>query len=185
MTDSRLSAAQKKLIDRFSAAKDGKRIIEKYLKETEKKTVEDLTLQEASRLITRIKDGRIQAPSTKTSPTVKQATLIRSLQDGDERIRITADYLRKMGITEISELSVSQASQLIDRLLAAKSGTKEERSMSPATMKQIRYIEKLLENEKFKKTVEDLLRKYRKKTADELTRKEAGEIIDRVIEIQK
>ncbi|MCL5804479.1 MAG: hypothetical protein M1306_04145 [Candidatus Thermoplasmatota archaeon] len=185
MTDSRLSAAQKKLIDRFSDAKDGKRIIEKYLKETEKKTVEDLTLQEASRLITRIKDGRIQAPSTKTSPTVKQATLIRSLQDGDERIRITADYLRKMGITEISELSVSQASQLIDRLLAAKSGTKEERSMSPATMKQIRYIEKLLENEKFKKTVEDLLRKYRKKTADELTRKEAGEIIDRVIEIQK
>jgi hypothetical protein len=185
MTDSRLSAAQKKLIDRFSAAKDGKRIIEKYLKETEKKTVEDLTLQEASRLITRIKDGRIQAPPTKTSPTVKQATLIRSLQDGDERIRITADYLRKMGITEISELSVSQASQLIDRLLAAKSGTKEERSMSPATMKQIRYIEKLLENEKFKKTVEDLLRKYRKKTADELTRKEAGEIIDRVIEIQK
>ena len=99
MTDSRLSAAQKKLIDRFSDTKDGKRIIEMYLKETEKKTVEDLTLQEASRLITRIKDGRIQAPPTKTSPTVKQATLIRSLQDGDERIRITADYLRKTGIT--------------------------------------------------------------------------------------
>ena len=90
-----------------------------------------------------------------------------------------------MGITEISELSVSQASQLIDRLLTAKAGTKEERSMSPATMKQIRYIEKLLENEKFRKTVEELFRKYRKKTADELTRKEAGEIIDRVIEIQK
>jgi hypothetical protein len=33
--------------------------------------------------------------------------------------------------------------------------------------------------------VEDLFRRYRKKTADELTRKEAGEIIDRVIEIQK
>ena len=185
MTDSRLSAAQKKLIDRFYDAKDGKRIIEKYLKETEKKTVEDLTLQEASRLITRIKDNKIQTPSTKTSPTVKQTTLIRSLQDGDERIRITADYLLKMGITEISELSVSQASQLIDRLLTAKAGTKEERSMSPATMKQIRYIEKLLENEKFRKTVEELFRKYRKKTADELTRKEAGEIIDRVIEIQK
>ena len=185
MANSKISAAQKKLIDRFSDAKDGKRIIEKYLKETEKKTVEDLTLQEASRLITRIKDNKIQTPSTKTSPTVKQTTLIRSLQDGDERIRITEDYLRKTGITGISELSVSQASQLIDRLLRAKAGTKEERSMSPATMKQIRYIEKLLENEKFRKTVEDLFRRYRKKTADELTRKEAGEIIDRVIEIQK
>ena len=76
MANSKISAAQKKLIDRFSDAKDGKRIIEKYLKETEKKTVEDLTLQEASRLITRIKDNKIQTPSTKTSPTVKQTTLI-------------------------------------------------------------------------------------------------------------
>lgn len=185
MTDSRLSTAQKKLIDRFSDVKDGKKIIEKFLKEAEKKSVEDLTLQEASRLITRIKDNRIQAPSTKSSPTVKQIALIRSLQDGEERIRITAEYLRKTRITEVSELSVTQASELIDRLLIAKAGNKEERSMSPATMKQTRYIEKLLENEKFRKIIEELFRKFRKGSPDELTRKEAGEIIDRIIEIQK
>ncbi len=185
MSSSKISTAQKKLIDRFSDAKDGKRIIEKFLKEVEKRTVADLTLQEASRLITRIKENKIQVVPLKSSPTLKQIALIRSLQDGEERIRITSEYLKKNGNIDISELSVSQASQLIDSLLTAKAGNKDERSMSPATMKQIRYIEKLLENEKFREIIEEYFRKHRKGSPDELTRKEAGEIIDRVIEIRK
>jgi len=181
---SKITQGQEKLISAISReSKKGEALVSSFLKKIFKHSISDLTMQEASRLIESLKDQESAAGSRNPPPaTAKQISLLKRLQDGAERMEKLNSMLRKIGKESISELTVPEASAIIDSLILTKAGSSEERGRSPATEKQVRFLEKLYAKENSKKTIDTFLVKHRKKSLEELTRSEAGELLDGLVD---
>lgn len=163
-------------------SKKGEGLISGFLKKNFKHSVSDLTMQEASRLIETLRSQEGASVARPPPVTAKQVSLLKRLQDGAERMEKLNSMLRKIGKESISELTVPEASAIIDSLILTKAGSSEERGRSPATEKQVRFLEKLYARENSKKTIDTFLAKHRKKSLEELTRSEAGELLDGLVD---
>ncbi|MGC8515879.1 MAG: hypothetical protein ACP5OC_07090 [Thermoplasmata archaeon] len=181
---SKITTGQGKLIEKLSQENNRyTEIIEKFLEKNFKHSVSDLTMQEASRLIETLK--KLQVNSEISNPPLvspKQIALLKRLQDGNERIQKLQQILGKLGKDGINELTVPEASTVIDALISTKAGSTEERGRSSATEKQVKFLEKLYANEKNRIVIDGYLARQRKKSLDELTRSEAGKLLDRLVE---
>lgn len=184
MSAGRLTTGQRKLIDRLRTDHaELSKAVKAFLAREGKDTVGDLSIDEASRLI----EGLQKIRREKNIPDIihvskKQVALIRSLQDGEERIRITQKFLKERALSDPEELALHDASLLIDSLLAAKAGTKEERMQSPITLKQLHFISSLLSSGKKSEIFSRYMKSVKKKTPEELSRSEARNLIDILLE---
>ncbi len=180
----KITSGQEKLIDKLSqASKRNTEAVAKFLEKNFKHSVSDLTMQEASRLIESIKKLQVNSEDSNPPPvTAKQIALLKRLQDGNERIQKLKQMLVKLKKDNINELTVPEASTIIDALISTKAGSMEERGRSPATEKQVKFLEKLYATENNQTVIDGYLARQRKKSLDELTRSEAGELLDRLVE---
>ena len=180
----KITAGQEKLIDKLSQVSNrNTETVSKFLEKNFKHSVSDLTMQEASRLIESLKKLQVNSEISNPPPaTAKQIALLKRLQDGNERIQKLQQILGKLRKDSINELTVPEASTVIDELISTKAGSTEERGRSPATEKQVKFLEKLYASENNQKVIDGYLARQRKKSLDELTRSEAGELLDRLVE---
>jgi len=181
---SKITRGQEKLISAIGGeSKKGEALISSFLKKSFKHSISDLTMQEASRLIETLKEQEGATESRNPPPvTAKQVSLLKRLQDGVERTQKLKEMLSKLRKDSISELTVPEASAVIDALIVTKAGSSEERGGSPATEKQVRFLEKLYSRETGKKAIDTFLARHRKKSLEELTRSEAGELLDGLVD---
>ena len=117
---------------------------------------------------------------TASGPTKKQTTLINQLIDLDmERNELVEKFLQEHGMARMSEMSVKEASGLIDILKSVKpensnASTTDQWNVS---VKQVSFIENLQINDARKSHVHDFLETRGKKTLQELSQREASELI--------
>lgn len=180
----KITPAQRKLIERLRTDHDVlASAVKKFLLENGVDSVGSLSIDEASRLLEVLQKLRKERNLPDIiHVTKKQIALIKSLQDGESRIRITTKFLKEHSLRDPEELTLHDASALIDSLLAAKAGTREERMQSPITLKQLHFIGSLSAQEKKKEILSRFLKKAKKKTPEELTRSEARSLIDLMLE---
>ncbi|MCL4356659.1 MAG: hypothetical protein M1460_02185 [Candidatus Thermoplasmatota archaeon] len=116
----------------------------------------------------------------KVSPTRSQINFITKLREGSgERENFIQKFLEEKAKDNISQLSVPEASSLIDSLKKIKSeGSASEGGVKTATPKQIKFI-KALQNssEKLEKSI-SYLKNIGKDDISELTVKEASGLIE-------
>ena len=167
-----------KLIDEYP---ERSKVMDKFLDSTGKGSLEELSVQEASKLIDELikitpvnADGTIHVPLA----TGKQISFLTNLQNSEERIMMTRDYLASKEKTSINLLSMTEASELIDSLRTIATPKGEEAGLSPVTPKQVKFILNLQNTEDKKKIAALYLKKLGKQSVDELTRKEASSLID-------
>ena len=93
--------------------------IQKFLEEKAKDNVSQLSVPEASSLIDSLKkiksEGSAYAGDAKTA-TPKQIKFIKALQNSSEKLEKSISYLKNIGKDDISELTVKEASGLIELL---------------------------------------------------------------------
>jgi|GEM_PF-2174031 uncharacterized membrane-anchored protein YjiN (DUF445 family) len=180
----KITVGQEKLIDKLRQESNrNAESVAKFLEKNFKHSVSDLTMQEASRLIESLKKLQVNSEISSNPPvTAKQIALLKRLQDGSERIQKLMQMLGKLKKDSINELTVPEASTVIDALISTKAGTNEERGRSPATEKQVRFLEKLYATDNNRTVIDGFLTRQRKKNLEELTRSEAGELLDRLVE---
>ncbi len=158
-------------------------VSEKFLKKLGKGSVSELTVQEASSLIEKLKSVKVEGSDMSNSggPTQKQLKFIGNLQNSEERIAFTTNFLKKRGKGTYNELNLSEASSLIDGLMEIKKGASND---SPkeflATPKQIIFIKNLLKTERENKIVSEYLKGIGKGSLEMLNRHEASSLIERL-----
>ncbi len=185
MAGTKISPGQLKLLEKLTAQNKGVLTeVNSFLKKSFKHEISDLSMTEASRLIEKIKSER-KVEDIPPPVTSKQLSLIKRLQDSEERISSTARYLSKVKKSSAEELTVREASSLLDELLKLKSGAPEERGRTPLTEKQLHLLERLYKQADTSSSIDEFLKKFRKKSLEELTRSEAGIILDRILEARR
>ncbi len=147
-----------------------------------KESIEDLTVQETSQLIDRLKNSPDES-GEKTHgigplATGKQISFLTSLQSTEERINVARDYLKKLGKPNINLLTMQEASDLIEKLKSIEIKKGQDTSGAPVTPKQIKYISSLMASEEKKKIAQVFLQKLNKKSVEEMNRREASQLID-------
>ncbi len=161
---------------------DRKKAMDIFLSESGKKSMEELSIPEASKLIDELRkiapkggDGRT---SGKPLATGKQIAFLTNLQNSEQRIAVAREFLKNHSKDSLNLLNMDEASELIEKLksMAVEKGT--DTSGIPVSQKQIKYIESLQKAEDKKEIAHLFLAKLKKKTVDELTRKEASQLID-------
>ncbi len=171
-------------IDRLRSASDERENkFQELMGSFGKGDVSELDMREASQIIEDLKKIVVEGEQAGSGkPTVKQLSFLQNLQDTEERIKVTGEFLKSKGKDSLSGLSVPEASDLIDRLMKIKGGQRVDTSGNPATGKQINYIRKLQESEEMKKVYTKLMEKFRKSDISDLTKGEASEIIEKMKE---
>ncbi|MCW6169411.1 MAG: hypothetical protein LVQ96_07900 [Thermoplasmatales archaeon] len=152
-------------------------ILENFLNEKKVMDVDELTIDDASKLIEELKKVKTDEDN-KSFATGKQISLLNKLQDTDERIRITGQFLDEKQKETVNILSVHEASELIDKLMKLPSGTKQDTAGSLATDKQLKFVKSLQNSEKRLEVTRTFLIELKKSTIEELTRSEASALID-------
>ncbi|MEM0156005.1 MAG: hypothetical protein QW597_05335 [Thermoplasmataceae archaeon] len=117
----------------------------------------------------------------KSGPTAKQIEYIERLINEDTaRNDVIVAYLNTQKASDIKDLSVKSASELIDRLrgMNPKNNTVAVNVTRPASPKQISYIESLQRSEESRSYVSDFLQRARKKSLAEIDSSEASDLID-------
>jgi hypothetical protein len=117
----------------------------------------------------------------KLGPTAKQVEYIEKLINEETgRNEVMISFLNAQNVSDVSDLSVRSASELIDLLRGKKmeGSSGNERTTRPATPKQISYIENLQRSEESRLHVQDFLKKVRKKSLIEIDSNEASDLID-------
>ncbi len=158
---------------------------EKYLKTMGKGDISELTVQEASRLIdelTKIKVENGGRAGGTGGPTPKQKSFISKLQDSEERISFTKQFLERYDKKSVDDLDIKEASMLIDGLMDKKGDQDKSARQTDfqATPKQVNFIRNLQKTERDQKIVEDFLKSAGKKTLEEITRTEASTLIEKL-----
>ncbi len=150
----------------------------KFLKKSRKSDISELARNEASELIDLLKKIKVDnnAYSEKTI-TSKQLKFIQNLNNSEIRIAETNNFLKSHGNKLIEMLTMSESSELIDLLRNISDPLNIHSNIST---KQLKFIEKLEENEDKIKIVDNYLKKLNKKDIMELTSKEASILIDRI-----
>lgn len=115
-----LTGKQLDLITRLQDSEERQKAVREYLGSHGMDAVNFLHLTEASELI----DILMKIPGTQKNSTGnatrKQVQFIKNLQDSDVKLEITSKYLKDLGRGSIDDLTVKEASALIDRLREAK-----------------------------------------------------------------
>ncbi len=155
---------------------------ENFLKHLGKGSISELSVPEASSLIDKLKNIHVAGEDTGGSgPTAKQIKFLGNLQDSEERIRYTAKFLSGIGKKTYSELSLSEASKLIDGLMGIKgSGSSGATKDFNVTPKQVSFIKNLQTTDHELKISAEFLTSLGKKDFDELTRTEASKLIEKL-----
>lgn len=112
--------------------------------------------------------------------TGKQINFLSSLQDTEEKIEIVNQYLKDRGKDSINMLSIPEASELIDRLMQSPKGERLDPSQLKATAKQVKFIKSLQKNDNSISAASKYLKDHGKTSEDELSRKEASELIEKL-----
>lgn len=156
--------------------------LNKFLREYKKGDVEELSIKETSQLIDELKKIKVQGDTTETDTfaTGKQITFLTRLQDSDERIKATEDFLLEKGKGSVNLLSLSEASELIDTLTKLKGTDSGGSEGNAATKKQISFIRNLQKNDKGLVKTTRYLKELKKGSIEELTSREASSLIDRL-----
>ncbi len=110
--------------------------------------------------------------------TKKQIKYISTLVVDVERRKALDDFLKLKEIATIAELTVEDASELIDKLKSVPYDQPETKTEKPATKKQIDYIKNLQNTDKKKETAKNYLTEKKKNGMEELTSREASALID-------
>ncbi len=126
MTDRQATQSQLSFTRKLrNASHERDEISQRSLKEKGKSDASELTMQEASALIDKMKNVKIlgsdgETPWEEVFATGKQITFLARLQDSDERKDAAKKYLSESRKYSINALSMHEASELIDILAGMK-----------------------------------------------------------------
>ncbi len=104
------------------------------------------------------------------------------MEESSERLEASEKFMRNLGKGEISELSVQEASRLIDELQKIKTEGGSSIGGNGPTKKQKTFISNLQDSEERIAFTRKYLEKAGKKSVDELNVKEASALIDGLME---
>ncbi|EQB70378.1 MAG: hypothetical protein AMDU1_APLC00061G0002 [Thermoplasmatales archaeon A-plasma] len=154
---------------------DRKKAMEKFLSESGKKSTEELSVPEASKLIDELRkivpkweEGKATG---KPLATGKQIAFLTNLQNSEQRIAAAREFLKAHGKDSLNLLNMDEASELIEKLKSMAVEKGADNSGIPVSQKQIKYIESLQKSEDKKEIARLFMVKLKKKTVDELNRK--------------
>ncbi len=182
MPPGKLTRSQKNFIEKLSQETSEKQNeVEHYLVEKGLGTIDELSVSDASNLIEKLKSMGSPIDSKKTSgATKKQIAFIKNLQSSGERLEFTEKFLKEHRKGSLDEITMEEASLLIDGLKNMGGGSNISDEPKPASPKQIDFIEKLQSTEREKKIVSDYLAKLKKGSIDDLSSREASALIERL-----
>lgn len=177
------SAPTKKQLDFIeklrNASPEREEAVLKFLSSKEKSNISELTVPETSELIDQLKTIKVEGENVSAGfATGKQISFLTNLQDTEERRSAARDYLNNLGKTSVNELAINEASELIDTLMKMPRGERLDASELAPTSKQLKFIQSLQKSPNGSDIASSFLKKIRKAMLDELTRKEASELIE-------
>ncbi len=182
MSERGASPTKKQLdfIDKLrGASPEREETVMKFLQTKEKSSISELTVPETSELIDRLKAIKVEGENISAGfATGKQISFLTNLQDTEERRATARDFLSNLGKTSVNELSINEASELIDTLMKMPRGERLDASELAPTSKQLKFIQSLQKSPNGSAIASSFLKKIRKAMLDELTRKEASELIE-------
>lgn len=187
MADSTATKNQLEFIKRLrEESTDRENILKEFLNSRGKDDVKDLTVPEASELIDSLK--KIKSPASENKEilaTGKQITFITNMQDTEERKNLIRSYLSEHKKETINNLSMPEASMLIDKLMQLKGGNSSSNTDNLATKKQIQFIKNLQDTDTRLKFAANYLKDLKKMSIEELTKKEASTLIEKLKDLKK
>lgn len=152
-----------------------------FLKERGKGDIQELSIPETSDLIDSLKKIKVEGENMSGGfATGKQISFLTNLQDTEERRSAAKNYLDNLGKDSVNELSINEASELIDTLMKMPRGERLDSSEMGPTSKQIKFIQSLQKNSDGTGVVSSYLKKLKKGSLEELSRKEASELIEKL-----
>ena len=150
------------------------------LRSAGKGRVEELSVQDASKLIDELKKIKVENEKSSTHLTGKQLSFLQTLTR-DENRKVESDkYLKMHRKEDLNFLSIEEASELIELLKDVKGEVSGNISDKPASPKQVKFIKGLQETEDSMEISRDYLADIRKKSLDELTSREASVLIEKL-----
>ena len=118
---------------------------------------------------------------TDPQATQSQLSFISKMRNASpERDEIFQKFLKEKGKPDAPELTIQEASELIDILSGMKGVDRGDPTDTPATRKQLQFIKNLQGRDKRMDTTSGYLKELKKTDLSELTRKEASTLIDRL-----
>ena len=182
MIDSKPTTSQVTFINRLrEASPEREEVFQKLIREKGKSGVNDLTMEEASKLIDDLKKIRVENGKSGSSYlTGKQLSYLQNLVRDPGRKEASEKYLLEHGKEGLNFLAMEEASELIDMLRNVRTEGAGNNSETPASNKQIQFIKNLQASGKQLGITSEYLAKLKKVTIDELTGKEASGLIDRL-----
>lgn len=177
------SAPTKKQLDFLeklrSASSEREDAVIKFLDSKEKTGISELSVPETSELIDKLKTIKVEGEKISSGfATGKQISFLTNLQDTEERRSTARDYLENLGKDSVNELSINEASELIDTLMKMPRGERLDASELAPTTKQLKFIQTLQKSPNGTGVASSYLKKHGKGMLEELTRKEASELIE-------
>lgn len=152
-----------------------------FLSERKKSDVSELSVPETSELIDALKNIKVEGEQSGAGmATGKQINFLSSLQDTEERIETVSRFLKEHNKDSINILSIPEASELIDKLMQSPRGERLDPTQLMATPKQVKFIKSLQKGDDAVKAAQKYLQDRGKKSEEELNRKEASELIERL-----
>lgn len=183
------SSPTKKQIDFINklrnASDEREEAVQQFLRSRDKGDIIELSVPETSDLIDTLKRIKVEGEAVSAGfATGKQISFMTNLQDTEEKRAKAQSYLKEHGKASVNELNISEASELIDLLMQMPRGERLSANEMPPTAKQVRFIENLSKSPKGSDIAKSYLSKSRKGNFEELTRKEASELIEKLKSIQ-
>lgn len=181
------SGATKNQLNFIRKLRDGseerENAFQEFLKEKGKSDVSELSVPEASEAIDAMKKISVKGDtSAEGYATGKQINFLSKLQDTEERQSETRKYLEGLRKGSINHLSIKEASELIDKLIKMGGSDNSRNFETNATRKQIKFIQSLQKSERQLEVAKVYLKELKKESFDELSMKEASELINKLKE---
>ncbi|AKA47924.1 hypothetical protein IX51_01155 [uncultured archaeon] len=163
------------------ASEEREEKLQSYLSSKGKSDISELSVPETSELIDAMKSIKVEGEQSGGGiATGKQINFLSSLQDTEERIEMVSQYLKDHGKDSVNVLSIPEASDLIDRLMQTPKGERLDPTQLKATPKQVKFIKSLQKNEDSVAAASKYMKDHGKLSEDDLSRKEASELIEKL-----
>lgn len=162
------------------ASQEREEKLQDFLAAHGKGDVSELSSQETSDIIDQLKNIKVEGEQGMGggNATGKQINFLSSLQDTEERIEAVQKYLSDHGRDSINGLSIQEASELIDKLMQSPGGERLDATKLNATPKQVKFIKNLQKDDRTIGLAANYMKEHGKGSEEELTRKEASELIE-------